>query len=113
MRIKINNTEYKVQIVKENDEHLKMEDGYYHFGVCDMKYKVIYIMEKLPEGTLDYVIKHEIVHAYIDSYGFLQVNYTDEIIADFIATYMENIDRDYFKVYKYYIKEEFDWKDKK
>ena len=109
MIIKINNFRYKVKIVEEDDKNLRMEDGYYHFGVCDMKNKVIYLMKKLPEETLDYVIRHEIVHAYLDSYGFLQVAYTDEIIADFIATYIENIDTDYLKIYKYYIKESYRW----
>ena len=105
MVIKINNLRYKVKIVEEDNKHLKMEDGYYHFGVCDMKEKVIYLMERLPEGTLEYVIRHELVHAYLDSYGFLQVNYTDEIIADIVATYMRNLNIDYFKIYKYYMKE--------
>ena len=112
MKIKINNTNYRIKIVEEDDKQLKMEDGYYHFGVCDMKYKIIYLMKGLPEGTLDYVIRHELVHAYLDSYGFLQVGYTDEIIADFIATYVESIEKDYLKVFKYYIKEEYDWKKK-
>ena len=34
---------------------------------------------------------HEIVHAYIDAYGLLQIDWNDEIVADFVANYMIDI----------------------
>ena len=113
MDLKININTYKIIIVDENDNNLKMEDGCYHFGVCDMKNKIIYLMRNLPKDSLFYTIKHELTHAYIDSYGFLQVDYTDEIIADFIASYIINIEKDYQKILKYYKQEDKKWKNNK
>ena len=104
MEIKINENKYIVKILEENDERLKMEDGEYHSGVCDMRKKEIYIMKGLGIDAARYTVKHELVHAYLDSYGFLQVEYTDEIIADFIAIYGRKIEKAFNEVYLYYLK---------
>lgn len=103
MEIKINENTYKIEILGETDERLKMEDGEYHSGVCDMRKKRIYIMEGLGLDAARYTVKHELVHAFIDSYGFLQVEYTDEIIADFVAIYGKKIEEAFKEVYLYYL----------
>ena len=88
---KINNYEYKIRIVKWNDRNLMMEDGKYHFGVTNFKDKEIYIANNLKAEAFMNTMIHELIHAYIDSYGLLQIKWDDEIVADFVSTYLENI----------------------
>lgn len=83
--IKINNNEYDIYFVKADDDRLLMEDGSYHSGITDFIRKEIYIKENLVESTLQYTLFHELTHALMDSYGFLQVDWNDEIVADFVA----------------------------
>ena len=91
MKIEINNNQYYVYMIPANDKKLKTEDGEYHTGVTDMHKKEIYIAEGLNKDTRRYTIIHELTHALIDSYGFLQVEWNDEIVADFIGNYLMNI----------------------
>lgn len=83
--IKINNNKYDIYFVKSDDDRLLMEDGEYHCGITNFIQKEIYIREGLCEDSLQYTLIHEITHAFIESYGFLQVCFNDEIVADFVA----------------------------
>ena len=87
LNIKINNFDYKIILVKEKDDRLLMNDSY-HSGITDFIKKEIYIREDLPEQTLTYTLMHELTHAIIDSFGMLQVEWNDEIVADFVAIYL-------------------------
>lgn len=89
--VKINNYEYKVKYLEEYDDRLMMEDEKYHCGITDFIKKEIYIREDLQEEVESSVLIHELVHAYIDSYGMLQVKWDDEIVADFVGAQMMNI----------------------
>lgn len=95
MELKINNNHYNIYFVEENDKKLLMEDGEYHSGATYFREKEIYINKELNEDSMKYTIIHELTHAYLDSYGFLQVEYTDEIIADLFGNYLFNILVDY------------------
>lgn len=87
MVIKLNKNQYAVKIVKHDDENLLMDDGDYHFGVTDFNKKIIYIANNLSDSAFEYTLLHEITHAVIESFGFLQVEWNDEIVADFMANY--------------------------
>lgn len=91
IKININNIDYIFKIVEWNDERLKMEDGDFHFGVTNFKDKEIYIANNLSEQTKRTTIIHEITHAFIDSFGMLQIDWNDEIVADFISAHLDNI----------------------
>ena len=108
MEIKINNNIYKIYFVDKNNKKLLIECEEYHSGVTYFKEKEIYIDKTLNQYSLKYTIIHELTHAYLDSYGFLQVDFTDEIIADLFGNYLFSIMRDYYK-----IKEEFEKKSQK
>ena len=88
IKLKINNNNYEMCFVNPDNENLKMDDGEYHSGVTDFITKKIYIRNMLGEDSLRYTIIHELTHAIIDSYGFLQVEWNDEIVADFMANYI-------------------------
>ena len=87
INIKINNFDYKIIFVKEKDDRLLMNNSY-HSGITDFIKKEIYIQEDLPEQSMTYTLMHELTHAVIDSYGMLQVEWNDEIVADFVAIYI-------------------------
>ena len=90
-KVRINNYEYKVCIVGPDNDKLIYNDGKYHCGMTHFVQKEIYIANNLPNETFLNVLIHELIHAYIDSYGMSQVEWNEEIIADFVGTYLLNI----------------------
>lgn len=91
IQVKIHNNIYNVHLVNEHSKYLVMDDGEAHSGVTDFVAKDIYIRNDLNDDSLKYTLYHEITHAYIESYGLLQVDWNDEIVADFVANYMIDI----------------------
>ena len=91
IQVKIHNNIYNVHLVNEHSKYLVMDDGEAHSGVTDFVTKDIYIRNDLNDDSLKYTLYHEITHAYIESYGLLQVDWNDEIVADFVANYMIDI----------------------
>jgi len=91
IKIKINNNNYKIWKLPPDSEELKMEDGEFHSGTIDFCKKEIYIADNLNEDAMRYTLIHELTHALIDSYGFLQVEWNNEIVADFMGNYFLNI----------------------
>ena len=89
MKIKINNFEYKLYLVNWNNERLNVGDNDYRSGMTYFKEKEIYIANNLKKDSYNYTLKHELTHAIIDSYGLLQIEWNDEIVADFMAIYSE------------------------
>ena len=67
------------------------EDGVRTSGVCDRDTKTIYLAENLEGSMLKKVICHELVHAAMFSYNVYLSFEQEEIIADIIATYGEEI----------------------
>ena len=100
MKIKINNFEYEIYFVEWNDEHLKIDDNDYRCGMTYFKDKRIYIANNLKKDSYDYTLKHELTHAIIDSYGFLQIEWDDEIVADFMAIYSNVLNEILYKINK-------------
>lgn len=88
--VKIHNNMYKVFFVDSTCEKLIFNDEI-RSGITYFTKKEIYIRNDLNSDSIRYTLYHEITHAYIDSYGFLQVDWNDEIVADFIANYMIDI----------------------
>ena len=110
MEVKLNTFNYKIKIVDRDYEGLLMPDGYYRFGVTNFKDKEIYIANNLKDKTMANTLIHELTHAFIDSYGFLQVEWNDEIVADFVATYLEKIIEALTEIEKQRVKEQRDAK---
>lgn len=90
MQVKIHNNIYNIHLINKNSKYLVMDDEV-HSGVTDFITKDIYIRNDLNDSSLKYTLYHEITHAYIESYGLLQIDWNDEIVADFIANYMIDI----------------------
>lgn len=77
-------------------------DGSWTIGACDNNTKSIYICEELNPTMARKVLCHEITHAAMFSYCVFLDSYTEELLADLIATYGTEIititDRVFFKL---------------
>ena len=87
----LNAIDWRVYFVEKDNEKLQRSDGSYTLGSCDNNTNIIYLREDLYGRSLKKVLCHELTHTAMFSY---QINLTldqEELIADFIATYGEEI----------------------
>lgn len=89
--ITINGIQWKIKFVRPWDDMLIREDGVRTLGMCDRDTKTIYLAENLEGSMLKKVICHELVHAAMFSYSVYLSLEQEEVIADIIATYGEEI----------------------
>ena len=89
--ITINGIGWIVKFVHPWDDILIREDEVRTLGMCDRDTKTIYLAENLEGSMLKKVICHELVHAAMFSYNVCLSLEQEEIIADIIATYGEEI----------------------
>ena len=87
----INNEQWQILIVPWYYEGLKRNDGTYAIGVCDDNLKTIYICENLNSQLMKKVLSHEITHAAMFSYNVELSIEQEELLADLIATYGQEI----------------------
>lgn len=89
--IEINGESWDILAVSANHPKLQRADGTYAIGSCDDETKTIYINLNLQGKMLKKVLCHEITHAAMFSYN-IDLSYDqEELIADLIATYGEEI----------------------
>ena len=87
----INNVYWKLAFVSPDFPLLRRMSGDYSIGACDNLTRTIYINETLSGGLLKKVLCHEIAHAAMFSYNVSLTIEQEEIIADIISTYGEQI----------------------
>ena len=87
----INGVVWLLKFVPETDNMLMRRDGSFARGMCDGNLKTIFIEEKLHGRQLKKVLCHELTHAAMFSYGVDLTLEQEEIVADLIATYGEEI----------------------
>ena len=87
----INGEEWQIIAVPPHSPELRRTDGGYTVGVCDDKIKHIFVATGLPVVFLKKVLCHEIVHAAMFSYNVDLTIEQEELVADLIATYGEEI----------------------
>jgi predicted metal-dependent hydrolase len=100
IKFKINGMQWYLEIVDANDKGLKIGDDY-RIATTHYEEAVIYVQEELfeaDESLIRQVLIHEIVHAYQMSYGMLQIEWSEEIVADFIAAHIKSILRTYYEI---------------
>ena len=89
--INVNGEDWRVLLVYPSHKKLLKTDGSYALGVCDDVDKAIYINQNLEETKMRRVLAHELTHAAMFSYN---INFTieqEELLADLIATYGQEI----------------------
>ena len=96
----INGIRWDIKLVDSRNSIFITSDNYYTIGVCDLLTKTIYLANNLEGSMLKKVLCHEVAHAAIYSYNInLSLN-QEEIIADWIATYGQEIFYITNKIYK-------------
>lgn len=78
-------------MVSSNHPALRNSRGVYTLGCCDNDFKTIYINDRLNKKYLKKVLCHEIVHACMYSYQVDLNEEQEEVVADLIATYGQEI----------------------
>ena len=87
----INGEQWKVLLVHPYHPKLQRSNGTYTIGVCDDNDKCIYIANNLNKIYLQKVLSHEITHAAMFSYNIELSIEQEELLADLIATYGQEI----------------------
>lgn len=88
--IKINGELWRVRIVPPQHPAL-YRNGNPAFGCCDDIVKTIFISNILTQREMKKVLCHEMVHVAMYSYDVPITDYVEEIVADLIATYGNEI----------------------
>ena len=87
----INNIYWKLSFVPSNFPLLQRINGEYSIGACDNLTRTIYINETLTGNLLKKVLCHQITHAAMFSYNVNLSIEQEELIADLISTYGDEI----------------------
>lgn len=87
----INGERWRIFIVSPSHPSLYRSDGSLSIGACDSEEKAIYISEDLPQAKMKKVLCHELVHAAMFSYNVELGLDQEELLADLVATYGQEI----------------------
>lgn len=87
----INNIYWKVALVSPDYPLLQRINGEYSIGACDNLTRTIYINNTLSGRLFKKVLCHEITHAAMFSYNVELSIQQEQLIADLISTYGEEI----------------------
>ena len=96
----INGIWWNIEFTNWSNPALRRSDGTSALGVCDSKTRTIYLADFLEGSMLRKVLTHEIVHAAMFSYNVFLSLEQEELIADIIATYGNEIINITNKVFK-------------
>lgn len=89
--INLNGVGWRVLLVPSGHPDLMRQNGTFTLGCCDNDQKTIFIDENLNLVYLKKVLCHELVHACMFSYGVELEEAQEELLADLIATYGDEI----------------------
>ena len=87
----INNVFWKLAFVDPHFPLLQRINGEYTIGACDNLTRTIYINQNLQGDLLRKVLCHEITHAAMFSYNIDLSIEQQELIADLISTYGDEV----------------------
>lgn len=88
--VKINDRGWRIRLVSANHPKL-LRQNTYALGSCDNNTSSIYIADNVSPNKLKQVLAHELAHAVIFSYHLDLEPQTEELIADLIGTYGNEI----------------------
>lgn len=87
----INNIYWKLAFVSPDFPLLQRDNGEYTIGACDNLTRTIYISNTLQGQLLKKVLCHQITHAAMFSYNVDLSIQQEQLIADLISTYGDEI----------------------
>lgn len=89
--MKINNKKWNIYLVESTSGFLFKKDKTYSLGCCDKDTYSIYINKEIPKKQLKKVLCHEITHAAMFSYNIYLTHEEEELIAELISNFGEEI----------------------
>lgn len=89
--LNINGESWRIVLVSPTHPALVMSNGQVTIGACDDNNKTIYINWELSNQKMKKVLCHEITHAAIFSYNVDLDLTQEELLADLLATYGQEI----------------------
>lgn len=89
--VSINGEEWRVVFASRHHPALIRSDGSWTIGCCDDITKTIYIYDQLDNFYLKKVLCHELTHAAMFSYNIDLSYEQEELLADLLATYGQEI----------------------
>lgn len=89
--VNINGEDWRIMLTSPIHPALIRSDGSLTLGSCDDKNKTIYLNEELEPNYMKKVLCHELVHACIFSYDVDIGLEQEELLADLVATYGQEI----------------------
>lgn len=87
----INGERWRILFVSSYHPALLISKGLYALGVCNDNNKTIYISLRLSKEKLKKVLCHEVVHAIMFSYNVYLTAEQQEVMADLITTFGQEI----------------------
>ena len=97
--LNINGLTWRVYLVSPNHPMLVRDDGSVAVGVCDSNTQSIYVNEYVDIDFMKKILCHEITHAAMFSYGIILNHDQEEVSADLIANYGEEIVEETNKIF--------------
>ena len=89
MKIKIHNDVWKVKLVDANAKKMNPDPDSYNFGLTEYKELLISIMEGRCASVTRSTVIHELVHAFMFSYGHTVEG--NEAMCDFFGVHADEI----------------------
>ena len=83
--------DWTIKLVSNNHPAIQRKDGSFALGCCDNLAKTIYIVNNLSPKQFKKVLCHELTHACMFSYDILLTFEQEELLADLVATYGQEI----------------------
>ena len=87
----INSITWSIKFVEPYSDYLRRSDGSLTVGVTDFPKRTVYLSELLKGAFLRKVMAHELTHCFCFSYNIVLDIDEEERMADFIATYGEEL----------------------
>ena len=88
---RLNGIDWELLFVSSSHLLLSSSDGSLTVGSCDNETRTIYLSDRLEGTFLRKVLCHEITHAAMFSYGVKLTLEQEELLADLLATYGNEI----------------------
>lgn len=88
--MKINGLQWKIEIVPENDERMNADGTY--MGLCSFLEQTIFLRAGMSKKLTERTFIHELVHAFIFSYG-LDSDMSEEDICNFFASHYDEFQK--------------------
>lgn len=89
--IMVNGEGWRICVVSPNHPGLTTPEGTQALGCCDDISKTIYLSDALHPSRMRKVLCHELTHAAMYSYDIAIPDLEEEVFADLVATYGDEI----------------------